>query len=439
MFGFPSNEILDRSILAIIPNDRSSEFGAILDRVRTGSAVEDFATARRTRDGRLLDVVLNVTPVRDENGRVVSALMVASDLTAQRRAEKSLRESEGRWEAVIASAVDAMIVIDAKGMIEVFNPAAERLFGYSAEEVLGRSVNMLMPTPYRDEHDRYMGDYLRTGHKKIIGIGRDVTGRRRDGSLFPVHLAVGEMAVGNERHFTGILHDLTPRVQLEEQVRERTALARLGEMAAVIAHEVKNPLAAVRGAIQVIGKRLPSDSKDGPVITEIVARIDALDELIKDLLLFARTPQPRFTQIDLAGLLRMTVDFLLADPAFRELRVEIEGGAPPTSGDPELLRIVFQNLLLNAAQAVQGRGSIRAVLSANGGMHRVTVSDTGSGLTAEAREHLFHPFFTTKSRGTGLGLPTAKRLIELHGGTISVDSVSGRGTTVTVNLPTRAS
>lgn len=435
VFGFSAAEMQGRSLAALIPNDRSAELGAMLDQIRAGASIDEWATVRCTKDGRLLDVIVNMVPIRDGAGQVVSGLIVTRDLTAQRRVEQSLRESEGRWAAVIASAVDAMIVIDAKGAIEVFNPAAERLFGYPAGEVIGRSVNLLMPSPYREEHDHYMADYLHTGHKKIIGIGREVTGRRRDGSTFPVHLSVGEMAVGNERHFTGILHDLTPRVELEARIREQTALARLGEMAAVIAHEVKNPLAAVRGAVQVVGRRLPADSKDGPIIAEIVTRIDALDGLIQDLLLFARTPQPRISQVDLAALLRLVVELLGSDPAHSSLRIDLSGALPPISGDAELLKIVFQNLLINAGQAMQGRGTVAVTLSADGGWQRVLVSDSGPGLTAEAREHLFQPFFTTKSRGTGLGLPTAKRLVELHGGAIAVDSRPGAGTSVIVTLP----
>src|SRR5947208_7134166 len=150
-----------------------------------------------------------------------------------------------------------------------------------------------MPSPYDDEHDGYMSRYLTTGDGKIIGIGREVSGKRRDGTTFPVHLSVGEMSVNGERKFTGILHDLSVRIRIEEELREQTALARLGEMAAVIAHEVKNPLAGVRGAIQVIGSRLPKDSKDAAIAKDIVDRIDALNELMKDLLLFARQPQPR--------------------------------------------------------------------------------------------------------------------------------------------------
>ena len=144
-----------------------------------------------------------------------------------------------------------------------FNHGAERLFGYRALDAIGHNVNMLMPSPYHEEHDAYLARYLETGVQKIIGIGREVTGLRNDGTTFPIHLSVGEMAVEGERKFTGIIHDLSARTRIEEQLREQTALARLGEMAAVIAHEVKNPLAGVRGAIQVIGTRLPKDSQRG--------------------------------------------------------------------------------------------------------------------------------------------------------------------------------
>ena len=201
------------------------------------------------------------------------------------------------------------------GRIEAFNPAAERLFGYGEPEVVGRNVNMLMPSPYHEEHDGYLARYLETGVQKIIGIGREVTGLRRDGTTFPLHLSVGEMTVGGERKFTGIIHDLSARVRIEEQLREHTALARLGEMAAVIAHEVKNPLAGVRGAIQVIGTRLPKESKDAAIVKEIVTRIDALNGLMQDLLLFARPPQPKPAPVDLAALVAMTADLLSGDPA----------------------------------------------------------------------------------------------------------------------------
>ena len=176
--------------------------------------------------------------------------------------------------------------------------------------MIGRNVNMLMPSPYHEEHDTYLARHLATGVQKIIGTGREVTGLRRDGTTFPLHLSVGKMTVGGERKFTGILHDLSARVRIEEQLREQTSLARLGEMAAVIAHEVKNPLAGVRGAIQVIGDALPQDGKEAAIVKEIVSRIDALNELMKDLLLFARPPQPKPALVDIATLVATTADLL---------------------------------------------------------------------------------------------------------------------------------
>jgi two-component system sensor kinase FixL len=351
------------------------------------------------------------------------------------RTETALIVSEERWRSVIDSAVDGIVVIDSRGIVEVFNQSAERMFGYSAADIVGKSINVLMPAPHRDAHDGYIANYLRTGKKKIIGIGREVVARRRDGTTFPMHLSVGEMRVGPEVHFTGILHDLSPRLELEARLAEQTAMARLGEMAAVIAHEVKNPLAAVRGAIQVIGGRLPADSRDKPVVAEIVARIDALDGLIRDLLLFARAPQPRMSPVQLDSLIRLTMTFLNDDPVFASMNVDIADCEGSIEGDPDLLRIVFQNLLINAAQAVEGRGSVTVRFARDGECQYVRIIDRGPGMGAEVRSNLFRPFFTTKARGTGLGLPTAKRLVELHGGTIAVDSTPGAGTTVTVSLP----
>jgi two-component system, LuxR family, sensor kinase FixL len=360
---------------------------------------------------------------------------VTDDEQRRRQSEDARILAEARWRAIIDSAVDGIIVIGAAGAIESFNPAAQRLFGYTEAEVIGRNVSMLMPSPYREEHDGYLAHYLRTGQQKIIGIGREVTGRRHDGTTFPIHLAVAEMRVGDERHFTGIVHDLTARVRLEEQLREQTSLARLGEMAAVIAHEVKNPLAAVRGAIQVIGGRLPPDSRDAPVLKEIIARLDALHGLLEDLLLFARTPQPRLAAVDLAGVLRSTADLLTRDPAFADVKVDVTGGGPPIPGDPDLLEIVLQNLLINAGQAMNGHGSIAASVSEEGHVQRIRLADSGPGMSEDVRQNLFRPFFTTKARGTGLGLSTAKRIVEAHGGTVRVELAQGRGTTIVVELP----
>jgi len=206
----------------------------------------------------------------------------------------------------------------------------------------------------------------------------------------------------------------------------------------VIAHEIKNPLAGIRGAIQVIGGRLPQESKDAAVAKEIVNRIDALDMLIKDLLLFARPPQPRTMPVDVAGLIHTTADLLSGDPALKAVTIRVDGGAPPIEGDAELLKIVFQNLIVNGAQAMHGQGAIAIALDASDGVCRITLRDTGPGIPADVRERIFTPFFTTKARGTGLGLPTAKRIIEAHGGSIAIANPPEGGTTVELTLPLAA-
>jgi two-component system sensor kinase FixL len=294
---------------------------------------------------------------------------------------------------------------------------------------------MLMPSPYREEHDTYLARYLATGTRKIIGMGREVQGLRRDGTIFPLHLSVGEAQTGGERRFTGILHDLSARTEIERQLREQTALARLGEMAAVVAHEVKNPLAGIRGAIQVIGGRLPADSTDRRMAGEIVSRIDALNGLMKDLLLFARPPEPRPQLTDVTQLMTATAELLREDPSLRDVAVRVEGHAPPVMADGSLLQIVFHNLLVNGAQAMRGRGDIRVAIDQAGARCRIAIADSGPGIPTDIRDKVFSPFFTTKARGSGLGLPTCRRLVEAHHGTIALDCPPGGGTTVTVSLP----
>ena len=355
-----------------------------------------------------------------------------SDMTP---ADRPAGVAEARWRAVIDAAVDGIIVIDARGRIEVFNRAAQGMFDYAESDVLGRNVSLLMPEPDHSRHDGYIRHHLDTGEQRIIGIGRAVSGRRRDGAIFPLHLSVGEMTIDGEPHFTGILHDLSRRHELEDRLREATALARIGEMAAVIAHEVKNPLAAVRGAIQVIGGRMPAGTADAAIVKEIIARIDGLNDLVQDLLVFARPPAPKLARIDLRQVLAGVGGLLKRDPAFAALDIVIAGPAAPVSGDANLLTIAFQNLLINAAQAMQGRGVIDVTIGSIDAWQRVEVIDRGPGIPSEIKAALFRPFKTTKARGTGLGMATAKRLVELHGGRIAASSPEGGGTTITVDLP----
>ena len=435
MYGYSAGEMIGNSIGVIIPSDRPNELKDILLRLKHGERVRHFETVRVAKGGRLIEVSLTVSPIKDESGVIVGASAIARDITEKNNAVRQLADKEERLRSIVEAAVDGIIVIDAGGHIESFNPGAERLFGYTAQEVAGTNVSMLMPEPYHSEHDAYMRHYLETGEQRIIGIGREVTALRKDGSTFPVHLSVGEMSFGGQRKFTGILHDLTSRVAMEERLREQAALVRLGEMAAVIAHEVKNPLAAVRGAIQVIGKRLAVGSREAGVVTDIIARIDTLNLLVRDLLLFARPPQPHPLAVDVRSVLSMTIDLLRADDAHAGVHVTMTGEAPRILADVELLKIVFLNLLINSAQAMKGHGRITIDVSADTDVCRVVTTDTGPGIPPEIRARLFTPFVTTKARGTGLGLSTVRRLIEAHHGEIHVESPASGGARVTVTLP----
>jgi two-component system, LuxR family, sensor kinase FixL len=437
LFGYREGEVLGNNVSMLMPMPYRDEHDGYVARYLATGERRIIGLGRevsgRRKDGTEFPLHLSVGEADINGERKFTGII--HDLTERVRLEEQLRASEARWRSIVESAVDGIVVIDSRGRIESFNPAAERLFGYTEAEVIGQNVNILMPAPYHEEHDDYLERYLRTGFHKIIGIGREVTGKRRDGTTFPLHLSVGEMAVNGERKFTGILHDLSARIQMEEQLREQTALARLGEMAAVIAHEVKNPLAGVRGAIQVIGSRLPKESRDALVVNEIISRIDALNDLMKDLLLFARPPQARLSPVDLAGLIRTTADLLSGDPAFRGVAIHVEGDVAPLYADAELLKIVFQNLIVNGAQAMHGRGVIEVRLHSTASLCQVTVRDTGPGIPADVLGKIFTPFFTTKARGTGLGLPTAKRLVEAHAGTIAITCPPEGGTAVVVALP----
>jgi signal transduction histidine kinase len=198
---------------------------------------------------------------------------------------------------------------------------------------------------------------------------------------------------------------------------------------------VKNPLAGIRGAIQVFGGRLMREGANTRILDEIVARIDALDQMMKDLLLFARPPRLKRSSVDLVPLVRMTASLLSEDPALRNIDIEVGGTAPPVSADADMLRVVFQNLLINGAHAMQGKGSIRVAVEVADTSCQIAFVDGGPGIAPDIREKIFTPFFTTKSRGSGLGLPTAKRLVEAHGGEIAIDCPPAGGTTVLVRLP----
>jgi len=434
IYGYSIREALGRSFAMLVPRDQGDAVAPILSRIAAGVRVDPHETIQLTKGGDRIEVLLSVSPIRDDHAAVVGASAIARDMTLEKRAQRRHRSSEARAQAIVATAVDGIILIDRRGRIESFNPAAERLFGYSASDILGRNVSILMPEPYSSEHDHYVRRYLMTGQRHIIGIGREVTGRMKDGTTFPLHLSVAELVIEGETKFTGIVRDLTERVELEERLREESGLVRLGELAAVLAHEIKNPLAAVSGAIQVLTEHL-SSAEDREIADEVLRRLDSLSAMMSDLLLYARPPKPKLGMVPVVELLDNLIAFMRLDSSWHDVDVVVEGDASPVTADAELLKVALQNLLVNAVQAMGGEGRLRIGVSESEGAVHVDITDSGPGIPAEIQPRLFTPFFTTKARGTGLGLATVRRIADAHSGTVRIVASDTAGTTVRFTLP----
>jgi PAS domain S-box-containing protein len=373
--------------------------------------------------------------VRDAAGNVIGTIGSGEDLTPTRVAEAALRKSIKDLQD-IKYAIDQSAIVaitDVHGTITYANDKFCEISKYSREELLGQDHRIINSGYHPKE---FIRDLWRTIARGQVWRG-ELKNRARDGAIYWVDTTIVPFLDerGKPYQYMAIRSDITERKRQEERMREQAALTRLGEMAAVVAHEVRNPLAGIRGALQIIATRLPADSRDRSVIGDILARLDSLNNIVQDLLLFARPRPPRADKVSLGSLIDGTIDLLKKDPNFARMEVNVQGGDPVIEGDVEQLQAVFMNLLINAAQASGGSGQLEISLASRDGHCEVTVRDHGPGIPPEVRERIFEPFFTTKHRGTGLGLPTAKRVVELHKGTIEVTTPPDGGTLVRVSLP----
>lgn len=327
-------------------------------------------------------------------------------------------------------------ITDTRGVIKFVNDKFCEISKYSREELLGQDHRIVNSGYHPKEFIRGLWTTIATGH---IWRG-EIRNRAKDGSLYWVDTTIVPFLneAGKPYQYMAIRYEITDRKDSEKRLQEQAALARLGEMAAVVAHEVKNPIAGIRGALQVISSRMPPEQRDHAVLGDIITRLDGLNAVVQDLLVFARPRNLSLEPVDLPALVRNTVDLLRRDPTFGKIDVEIEGTSAPALADAAQLQLVFQNVLMNAAQAMNGQGRVTVTIDGSGGRCRVAIADAGPGMTAEVRQHAFEPFFTTKSRGTGLGLPLAKRIVEAHGGEIEIDSPAEGGTAVILRLPLAA-
>ena len=352
---------------------------------------------------------------------------------------------ERRWSANVQQLADfkraldhAAIVAttDVSGRITDVNDKFCEISKYPREDLLGQD-HRIINSNYHSK--AFMRELWRTIAAGQIWHG-EIRNRAKDGSLYWVDTTIVPFLNprGKPYQYIAIRADITARKAAEERLAQQAALARLGQMAAVVAHEVRNPLAGIKGAIQVLMSRRPAGDAEISVMQEVVGRIDSLSELINDLMVFARPRPPKPSAFTLHPVLLEAISLLRRDPIGRSVEVSIEGPDLTLTADAEMIKGALLNLILNAAQAMNGKGDIAVTIASRDQHGVLEIRDSGPGIPPELQERVFEPFFTTKARGGGLGLPIARRTAELHGGTLTLASSPGSGTVVTLTLPLRA-
>ena len=355
--------------------------------------------------------------------------------------------------AVLETAVEGIITIDSAGIVQSFNPAAERIFLRKADEVCGQNVNMLMPQPYAVQHDTYIHNYLDTRVAKIIGIGREVRGQRSDGSTFPMELSVSELQLPDGNlHFAGIVRDISERKDAERKERQRLAelahaarLAEMGEMASGLAHELNQPLTAMVTYAKALQTLLDEERLEPTMLRETLSQIATqglrAGDIVSRLRTMARRESSRLEPVNINNVVRDVLALVQHEIRFAgtQVTLALRDNLPMLESDRVQLEQVVLNFVRNAVEAMEGIPTDKRHLQISTYTHKgdlvLTVSDRGVGIAREAMEQLFDSFFTTKSGGVGLGLSISRSIIEAHGGRIVVENVAGGGARFTVYLP----
>jgi PAS domain S-box-containing protein len=328
-------------------------------------------------------------------------------------------------------------ITDVRGRVTYVNDKFCEISGYSRDELVGQDHRIINSGYHSKEFIRQLWVTIARGR---VWQG-ELRNRAKNGQFYWVDTTIVPFLDdrGRPYQYIAIRADITARKAAEQKLAEQAALARVGQMAAVVAHEVRNPLAGIKGAIQVLMSRRPPNDADVPVMRDITERIDDLSGLIDGLMDFARPSTPVRQSVDLAGLIHEAVTALKRDPIAQGTTITIAGAESiPAELDPTTIRAALLNILLNAAQAVAGKGTIHVTVAADNGNGIVEIRDTGPGIPIEIRDKVFEPFFTTKARGGGLGLAVARRTAETHGGTVTLAAPRDGGTQVTFTVRLRA-
>ncbi|WP_075082567.1 PAS domain S-box protein [Mariniblastus fucicola] len=437
-FGYSVSDLIGKSINVLIP----SSFQLGDNRKETGMG--------HRKDGSTFPLHLAVSEF-EVDGQHLSAYIV--------RDISDRNERQARLEAILNNAVDAIITIDRRGAIDSANPATESLFGYSQEELVGQNVKMLMPNPYREQHDGYLKNYHDTGTKKIIGIGREVIGQRKDGSTFPMHLAVSEIQLADRVLYTGIVRDITDlkaaerklaelNSDLESRVKQRTEelrktqadlvrsekFATLGKVSGGIAHEIRNPLNAVKtSAYYLLNASNASEEKIREHLERIDRQVSLIDNVVTALSDVAKLPEAQLLKTDLKAILK-TVIGSTGLPSTIVVENTLADDLPLVLADTNQIVIAFKNLVRNARDAMSEGGTLKIHATESNAEVDLHVEDTGIGIAEEDLGQILEPLYTTKARGMGLGLSITRAIVEKNGGRLRVESELGDGSCFTITL-----
>ena len=433
------------------PKDRDPTEQAIKRTAEVGGNFDvSFRVGRTPGSGHWIRVRGGL--VKDEAGASRHLSGIVLDIDEEKLLEEALRMRENHLRSILDTVPDAMIVIDGNGIMQFFSTAAERLFGHAEQEAIGKNVSELMPLPDRERHDGYLARYRSTGQRHIIGIGRIVTGKRRDGTTFPMHLTIGEMQSGGEPYFTGFVRDLTEHQQTQAQLQELQSelvhvsrLSAMGEMASALAHELNQPLAAISNYMKG-SRRLLSGSLD-PNTPKIETAMDRAAEqalragqIIRRLRDFVSRGESEKRVESLSKLIEEAGALGLAGA--REQNIQLHFNVNPEFDlvlvDRVQIQQVLVNLFRNALEAM-AQSPQRELIVSNGkvadDMIEVVVSDTGTGFHDDVKPNLFQTFFTTKETGMGVGLSISRSIIEAHGGRMWAENNAAGGATFRFTLP----
>ncbi len=408
--------------------------------------------SQRRKDGTPVSVASRWVVAETEGEAGTAIIETNVDVSDLRTMQAHLVAREAHLRSILDTVPEAMVVIDESGTITSFSAAAEKLFGFATSEAIGRNVRMLMPQPDRDAHDGYMDRYLETGQRRIIGYGRVVTGQKKDGTEFPMELAIGEARAAGRRIFTGFIRDLTSRHRIEEELRQAHKMEAVGQLTGGIAHDFNNLLTVISGNLEMIERRL-TDDRARALLREAQSAAEDGAKLTAQLLAFGRKQPLNAKRADIGQLVSRFSDLLRrALGETIELRMIVSGSPGPALVDASQLQNALLNLALNARDAMPRGGRLTVEISAakldsdyasmypevrTGSYVLISITDTGVGMPPEVRKRAFEPFFTTKGvgAGTGLGLSMVYGFTKQSGGHVQLYSEVGQGTSVRLFLP----